>query len=124
MLANLEVHATLPVQDMARARKFYADRLGLTPSEDTPGGLIYRFKESWFALFPTSGHPSGTHTQAGWVVHDLEKEVAELKARGLTFEEYDSPTFKTVNSIATVGTVRAAYFKDSEGNLLGLVQFS
>jgi catechol 2,3-dioxygenase-like lactoylglutathione lyase family enzyme len=123
MLADLAVHTTLPVQDIQRARRFYADRLGLTPSEESPGGLTYRYMGSRFILFPTSGKPSGTHTQMGWQVNDIEKEVAELKSRGVVFEEYDLPNFKTVNSVATTGDARAAWFKDSEGNLLGLIQF-
>jgi hypothetical protein len=64
-----------------------------------------------------------THTQAMWLVEDVESEVAALKARGVVFEEYDVPELSTVNSIATVGPGKGAWFQDSEGNLLSLAQF-
>jgi catechol 2,3-dioxygenase-like lactoylglutathione lyase family enzyme len=122
MLSKLEVHATLPVKDLQRARRFYADKLGMTPKSELPGGLLYQCKDSWFLLFPSSGASTGQFTQAGWATDNIEGEVAQLKARGVVFEEYNSPNFKTVNSIATMGSNRSAWFKDSEGNLLGIVQ--
>jgi catechol 2,3-dioxygenase-like lactoylglutathione lyase family enzyme len=125
MLVEHPTHTTLPVSDLARARQFYADKLGLTPESETPGGLLYRSGAATrFLLFPSSGAASGTHTQMGWTVPDIESEVAALKARGLVFEEYDYPSLKTVNSIAERGDIKSAWFKDSEGNLLGIVQFS
>jgi len=75
-----------------------------------------------FVLFPSSGAASGTHTQLGFAVADIEAEVGELTARGVVFEVYDLPGFKTVDGIATVGQVRSAFFRDSEGNLVGLAQ--
>jgi catechol 2,3-dioxygenase-like lactoylglutathione lyase family enzyme len=122
MLSRLEVHATLPVQNLDRARKFYAEKLGLTPKSETPGGLIYECKDSWFLLFPSSGASNGTFTQLGWGTDNIEAEVAELKAKGVEFIDYNLPNFKTVNSIVTTGPTRAAWFKDTEGNLLGIVQ--
>jgi catechol 2,3-dioxygenase-like lactoylglutathione lyase family enzyme len=121
MLANLEIHATIPASDLARAKQFYSEKLGLTAIE-TPGGLIYQCRDSWFLVFPTRGAGTAPHTLAGWATDDLEAEVAELKARGVVFEEYDLPGLKTVDGIATTGPNRAAWFKDSEGNILGLVQ--
>ena len=122
MLANLEIHATIPASDLARAKQFYAEQLGFTSARETPGGLIYQCRDSWFLLYPSRGAGTAQHTQAGWAVDDIAAEVAELKARGVVFEEYDLPGFKTVDGIATAGPNRAAWFKDSEGNLLGLVQ--
>ncbi len=122
MLSKREFHTTLPVQDLNRAKKFYAEKLGLQPDSETAGGLVYRGKDSWFLLFPSMGASNGQFTQGGWETDDIEAEVAALKARGVVFEEYNYPNFKTVNSIATTGTNRAAWFKDSEGNLLGIVQ--
>jgi hypothetical protein len=58
-----------------------------------------------------------------WQVPDVAREVAELKARGVVFEEYDTPSFKTIDSIATTGKLKAAWFRDSEGNLLGIAQY-
>jgi catechol 2,3-dioxygenase-like lactoylglutathione lyase family enzyme len=123
MLSKLEIHAGIPAQDLNRARQFYAEKLGLQPEAEMPWGLVYRCKDSWFNLYPSGGTSNGTFTQAGWATEDIEAEVAELKARGLVFEEYDYPSFKTVNGIADSGSIRAAWFKDSEGNLLGLAQF-
>jgi catechol 2,3-dioxygenase-like lactoylglutathione lyase family enzyme len=123
MLSELEIHAALPVQDLARAKQFYAEKLGFSPVRETPAGLDYQCKHSWFSLYPSQGRSSGQFTQAGWRTDNIEAVVAELKSRGVVFEEYDLPNFKTVNSIATTGPIRAAWFKDSEGNLLGLAQF-
>ena len=122
MLSNIAIHATLPAQDLARAKQFYAEKLGLTPVAESPAALDYECGGTLFSLFPSQGRSSGEFTQAGWRTDDIEALVKDLKSRGLTFVEYDQPDFKTVNSIATLGSVRAAWFKDSEGNLLGLAQ--
>ncbi len=124
MLADRPIHTTLPAADLERARKFYTEKLGLTPESEAPGGIFYRCGGSTrFLVFPTRGTASGQHTQMGWTVDDIEAEVADLKARGVVFEEYDTPYLKTVNSVATTGPIKAAWFKDTEGNLLGIVQF-
>ncbi len=124
MLADRAIHAALPAVDLERARRFYAEKLGLTPEREVIGALFYRCGEyTQFLLFPSEGTANGTHTQASWIVDDVEAEVAELKARGVVFEEYDTPSFKTVQSIAITEVARGAWFKDSEGNLIGLVQF-
>lgn len=123
MLGDARFHATLPAQDLERARAFYAAKLGLEPSDEAEGGLWYDGAGGTrFLLFPTSGAPSGTHTQLGFNVDDIEATVAELRSRGVEFKEYDYPTLKTVDGIATTGAGRAAWFEDSEGNLLGVVQ--
>jgi catechol 2,3-dioxygenase-like lactoylglutathione lyase family enzyme len=125
MLANLPVNATLPAVDLERAKRFYTESLGLSPEMEAPGGISFRCGEGTrFVVFPSGGAASGSHTQMGWTVEDIEAEVAALKTRGVVFEEYDTPGLKTVNSIAIIGTDKAAWFKDSEGNLLGLVQFA
>jgi catechol 2,3-dioxygenase-like lactoylglutathione lyase family enzyme len=131
MLEDGKVVARIPVQDLQRARSFYAEKLGLEPSEERPGGLLYRCGEGEFALFESTGAASGTHTQMGWEVEDIEATVEQLRARGVVFEEYDFPGLKTVNGIAEVagnypskGGVgeKAAWFMDSEGNLFGIGQ--
>ena len=125
MLGDLHIHPTIPASDLDRARAFYRDKLGLSPAREMPGGLIYECAGgSWFILYPTRGAGTATHTLAGWRTSDIEGDVAGLRARGVVLEEYDMPNLKTVNGIATMGPVRAAWFKDSEGNILGLVQFS
>ena len=84
--------------------------------------VFYRCGDTRFLVFPSQGAGSGQHTQMSWTVDNIEAEVADLKARGVVFEEYDMPYLKTVNSVATTGPVKAAWFKDSEGNLLALAQ--
>jgi hypothetical protein len=79
-------------------------------------------KGSQFALYPSAGAGTAQHTIAGWTVGDIEAEVGELRARGVVFEEYDLPNLKTVNGIAALGPNRAAWFRDSEGNILGIMQ--
>jgi predicted enzyme related to lactoylglutathione lyase len=124
MFANSPIYPSLPAADLERAKRFYAEKLGLTPESESPEGLWYRCgKDTRFSLFPSQGEASGTHTQAIWLVEDVESEVAALKARGIVFEEYDVPSLSTVNSIATIGPNKGAWFKDSEGNLLSLAQF-
>ena len=131
MLADGDVATRLPAQDLDRARRFYAEKLGLEPVEERPGGLLYRGRNGEFALFQSAGAPSGDHTQMGWEVDDIEATVGELRERGVAFEEYDLPGLKTVAGIAEVegnypskGGIgeRAAWFRDSEGNMLGIGQ--
>ncbi len=122
MLERANVYATIPAQDLQRAKAFYADKLGLTPSEERPEGLRYRFGNGEFLLFESSGTASGTHTQLGWDVEDIEATVEELRGRGVSFEEYDLPGLETVNGIGEIAGEKAAWFKDSEGNLLAIGQ--
>ena len=124
MLADARIHATIPASDLDRAKAFYADRLGLTPATETPGGSFYELGGSRFFLFASQGVASGTHTQLGFAVDDIAATVSDLKGRGLQFEEYDFPGFDKATSIATTGDVQSAWFKDSEGNLLGIVQLA
>ena len=128
-LARGKPATRLPAQDLERARRFYAEKLGLEPAEERPGGLLYRAERVEFALFQSAGGPSGQHTQMGWEVEDIEAAVRELRGRGVVFEEYDLPGLRTVDGIADVegnypskGGVgeRAAWFRDSEGNILGI----
>ena len=131
MLDTSDVATRLPAQDLERARAFYAEKLGLVPVEERPGGLRYRCGNGYFALFESSGSASGAHTQMGWEVDDIEATVKELRRRGVVFEEYDLPGLKTLNGIAVItgnypskGGVgeKGAWFRDSEGNLLGIGQ--
>jgi catechol 2,3-dioxygenase-like lactoylglutathione lyase family enzyme len=130
MLANAQVSTRLPAKDLERARRFYAEKLGLEPVEERPGGLRYQCGESYFALFESAGSASGTHTQMAWEVDDIEATVAALRANGVVFEEYDAPGLTTRNGVANIAGnypskgvgERGAWFRDSEGNLLGLGQ--
>ena len=127
MLTDRPIHTALPATDLERAKRFYAEKLGLTPETELPDlrdGLFYRCGEGTrFLVFPSPNAEIGTHTQMTWRTNDIEAEVAALKARGVIFEEYDTPEVKTVNSVATIGQSKGAWFRDSEGNLLALGQF-
>lgn len=128
MLGDARIANRLPAQDLERARAFYAEKLGLEPVEERPGGLRYLSGSGEFALFQSTGRASGEHTQMGWEVDDIDATVGELRARGVVFEEYDLPGLETVDGIAYIegnypskGTgERAAWFRDSEGNMLGI----
>jgi catechol 2,3-dioxygenase-like lactoylglutathione lyase family enzyme len=131
MLRNSSVSARIPARNLQRARRFYAEKLGLEPIEERPGGLRYQSGDGHFTVFESSGAPSGSHTQMAWRVDDIEATVSGLRSRGVVFEEYDVDGLHTVNGIAEVegnypsaGGVgeRAAWFRDSEGNLLGIGQ--
>jgi catechol 2,3-dioxygenase-like lactoylglutathione lyase family enzyme len=131
MLKGGRVATRLPAQDLDRARKFYSEKLGLEPNEERPGGLLYRVGGCEFALFESAGTSPGEFTQMGWEVDDIDVTVAELSTRGVVFEEVDLPGLKTVDGIAEVAGnypskggkgERAAWFRDSEGNMLGIGQ--
>ena len=114
--------ATLPAKDLDRARAFYAERLDLTPTSEDKTGIHFVVGGTRFRLLRSSGSASGSHTQLALMVSDIAAQVSSLKARGLGFEDYDYPNLKTVGGIADLGYARAAWFKDSEGNLLGIAQ--
>ncbi|MFF3497836.1 VOC family protein [Streptomyces sp. NPDC003247] len=129
ILARGRVATRLPARDLDRARRFYAERLGLEPVDERPGGLLYRCGGTEFALFTSTGSSPGTFTQMGWEVDDVDTAVSELRRRGVTFEEVDVPGFRTEDGIAAIDGhypskgargERAAWFRDSEGNLLGI----
>ncbi len=129
-LEDGRVATRLPAQDLERARRFYAEKLGLQPTETRPGGLHYKCAGRDFALFQSEMRPSG-HTQMAWQVDDIMAVVAALRNRGVIFEEYDLPGLRTVDGIADVtgnypsvgaNGERAAWFRDSEGNLLAIGQ--
>lgn len=124
MLKDHPTFPTLPASDLDRARAFYSEKLGLTPSQEIPGGLEYESNGTRFYVTMSVGKSPGEFTQASWVVEDVDGEVAGLRSRGVTFEEYDLPELETKDGIAVVPELgRAAYFKDSEDNLLGMIQF-
>jgi predicted enzyme related to lactoylglutathione lyase len=122
MFKPSRVAAMLPAQDLERAKAFYRDKLGLTPSQDMRGGgLIYQFAGGGgFVLYVSGGRPSGTHTQLAFEVQDVVQAAKDLKAKGVRLEEYDTPTLKTVDGIADMDGLKGAWFKDSEGNLIAV----
>jgi predicted enzyme related to lactoylglutathione lyase len=123
MLQQAPMFAYIPAKDVARARKFYEEKVGLKPKQEIAGGVAYELgKGTGCFLYPTPNAGTSKASQAFWQVEDVEREVRELKARGVKFEDYDLPGMKTENGIATAGGAKAAWFKDSEGNILALVQ--
>lgn len=124
MLKEREIIAVLPAKDLARAQGFYRDVLGLEPSEVLDDeNLIYRCGNGTsFLLYLTDNAGTAKNTQMGWGSDNLEKDVDDLRGRGVVFEDYDFPGLKTENGIATTTAGRAAWFIDSEGNILNLFQ--
>jgi Glyoxalase/Bleomycin resistance protein/Dioxygenase superfamily. len=123
VLTDRRAHSTIPASDLSRARKWYSEKLGFEPISELAGGLTYVAAEGTrFVIYPTPNAGKSPNTLMGFATPDIEAEVRELKARGVVFEEYDYPTLKTVDSIATSGPVRSAWFRDSEGNIIGVVQ--
>lgn len=119
----LSIYTVLPAADLDRARAFYRDKLGLEPTLIKPGMLAYSGPSGYiFQLYETSTVGTAQNTQMGWSTSDLDGDVAELRERGVVFEEYDLPGLKTEGGIAFVGTERAAWFKDSEGNTIAITQ--
>jgi predicted enzyme related to lactoylglutathione lyase len=121
MLRAAPIRAYIPVSDLSRARNFYEKTLGLAPKEEYAGGVIYECGGAEVFMYPTRNAGTSKASQAFWQVEDVEREVAELKARGVKFEKYDMPGMNE-NGISTAGGAKAAWFKDSEGNIMALVQ--
>lgn len=122
MLQKAPMYSYIPVQDVARARKFYEEKLGFKPKQEIAGGVVYAFgKGTACFLYPTPNAGTSRASQAFWQVEDVEREVAELKARGVIFEQYDMPGMDN-NGISTGGGAKAAWFKDTDGNIMALVQ--
>ena len=122
MLQQSAMYSYIPAKDVARARRFYEEKLGFRPKEETAGGVVYEFgKGTACFLYPTPNAGTSQASQAFWDVADIEAEVAELQARGVTPEKYGLPG-EDENGIVTGGGARAAWFKDSEGNIMAVIQ--
>lgn len=119
------VYAKLPAQDAERARRFYEEKLGLSPFAEVHGHLYYEVDGAHFLLFPSAGRPSGTHDQLGLVVEDLGAEMTRLRKAGVVFESYEPPDVPVPlrENVMDMGAMKAAWIKDSEGNLLSLNEF-
>jgi catechol 2,3-dioxygenase-like lactoylglutathione lyase family enzyme len=117
MLAHAHFTAMLPVTDVARARRFYEERLGLHAKGALPNGeVLFESNGGTFALYPRESPPHSDHTQLTWEVQDVGAEVKDLRARGVRFEDY--PELNTRDGIAEMGGEKAAWFKDPDGNIL------
>jgi len=123
MLQDYPMHAYIPAKDLERARRFYEGKIGLKPKDVAAGGVYYEFAGGTACfLYPSAHAGTSKASQAFWDVDDVERVVRELEKRGVQFEDYDMPGLKTVNHILEDGDAKAAWFKDSEGNIMALVQ--
>lgn len=124
MLANSRVSAVLPVVDTERARKFYEEKLGLKASEMGGGVMFECGQGTQLALYQRNTPTKADHTVAGFTVDNIAQTVQDLRKRGVVFEQYDLPGLKTdERGIATIEGVKGAWFKDTEGNILSVVQY-
>lgn len=123
MLTNVPVRSTLPVVDLNRAKKFYEEKLGLkvVGEDPSPGAVLQAGGGTQLYIYQRAA-TKADHTAASFSVKDVEAEVKELKAKGVVFEEIEIPGMgvKTVDGVATFGELKAAWFKDTEGNILGI----
>jgi catechol 2,3-dioxygenase-like lactoylglutathione lyase family enzyme len=123
MLHSRRPLPTIPARDLARARAWYSEKLGFTTDQEEADALLYSHgQDRLFLLFSSPEAGTAQHQLAAWGVDDLEAEVTELRARGVELEEYDQPGLRTVEGIAITPVGKAAWFKDSEGNLLTVTQ--
>ena len=123
MLQDTPLYAYIPAKDFARARKFYEDTLGFKPKAEQAGGVVYEFGRGTACfLYPTPNAGTSKASQAFWQVEDVDREIAQLKARGVVFEDYEMPGTKSASGAISAGGAKAAWFKDTEGNILALVQ--
>lgn len=123
MLQQAPMYAYIPAKDIARARRFYEGLVGLVPKQESSGGVVYEFGRGTACfLYPTPNAGTSLASQAFWDVDDVDAEIAALKARGVVFEHYDMPGERSASGAVTAGGAKAAWFKDSEGNILALVQ--
>lgn len=120
-IAATQVTCMLPVKDLDRARRFYEQQLGLVPGGLKPDGkFVYHCGGTELALFPKPEGTQATHTAVSFKVDRIDQAVAELQRRGVRFADYDLPGLKTVEHVCVLGSEKAAWFEDTEGNILCL----
>ena len=121
MLEQFPVYAVLPASDLDRAKKWYAEKLGLSPKQEEGGSAWYECAGgTWVILTASQFAGTAQNTAAGFTVKGIESVMEDLRGRGVVFEDYDLPGFKTENGLADWGMYKAAWLKDSEGNILEL----
>jgi predicted enzyme related to lactoylglutathione lyase len=122
-LSQAKITTILPVRDMDRARAFYEGKLGFA-SPDGPkpdGAYVYHCSGgAMVALYPKEGGTKAEHTALSFEVDDIEEEIRGLEKAGVRFEDYDLPGLKTVDHVCVIGSEKAAWFRDTEGNYLCL----
>lgn len=117
------MYPTLPAANLQRARQWYEEKLGVTPAEEFPEGLIYRTGGGRWDLYPSEFAGTNQATAGTIIVDDVDRVVEDLTSRGVVFEHYDLPDIKTdARGVVTFPTTKMAWFADSEGNVLALEQ--
>jgi predicted enzyme related to lactoylglutathione lyase len=123
MLQKSPMYSYIPAKDVPRARRFYEEKVGLKPKQQIGDGVVYEFgKGTACFLYKTPHAGTSQASQAFWQVDDIEREVAELKKRGVKFEQYDMPEMKHEDDIYSGHGGKSAWFKDTEGNILAVIQ--
>jgi len=124
MLQDSPLYAYIPARDLARARQFYETKLGLKAKQEINGGVVYGFAQGTACfLYPTPNAGTSKASQAFWSVADVDREIEALEARGVVFERYDDlPGERSPAGALIAGGAKAAWFKDSEGNIMALIQ--
>lgn len=121
MLADSDVWAAIAVKDMAVAEKFYGETLGLKKGKSDPGGTVFMSGNSGIFVYPSQFAGTNQATYAGWSVSDVERTIEELKAKGISFEQYDDlPGVTREGDVHIMGDLKAAWFKDPDGNILNI----
>lgn len=121
MLGDYPMHVVLLSLDLAKTRTFYRDLLGLEILNEGDEAITFRSGSTELAVTRSTVGTADEQTQAGWFVSDLDGELAELRARGVTIQEYDTPGLKTADGVADLGFARAAWIVDPHGNALGIL---
>ncbi|MCB1494213.1 MAG: VOC family protein [Bauldia sp.] len=123
MLTDCAVMATIPASDLDRAIRWYDEKLGFKPVMETEGGVMYQAANgTGFFIYPTPNAGEAPQTLMSFLTPDVTSEVRDLKALGVVFEEYDLPGMRTVDSIASMPGGRGGWFRDSEGNIIGVFE--
>ena len=122
MLGKSDVCATIGVRELAAAQQFYGEVLGLEKAMETPGGVFYKSGNSGIFVYPTEFAGTNKATYASWMTDDVDAVAADLKAKGVVFEQYDNlPGATREGDVHIMGDLRAAWFKDPDGNILNIV---
>jgi hypothetical protein len=121
MLTGFRVYAVLPSKDLIAAKQWYEEKTGTTPAREDPGGLWYECADgTWFVVTQSDFAGTAQNTAASFEVTGIESVMASYRERGVVFEEYDMPGFKTEDGVFAMGPYKAAWFKDNDGNTIEL----
>lgn len=122
MLADNDVYAMIPVNDVEKAKDFYKNILGLKELEAGPGGLFYKSGNTKIMVYESKYAGTNKGTAANWDVANVDQIAKDLKSKGVVFEQYDYPGTSREGDVHVMGNIRAVWFKDPSGNILGVTQ--